>query len=80
MRSLSKNSTFKDFQNLLVNEDDMLKRQILYLNSDEFEKTETDLGYLQRNFHFFMAIVLQGVSAKKDKKTKYQFSSYSLSG
>ncbi len=67
MNRLSGTSTFKDFQDLLVNEDDMLKRQILYLNSDEFERTETDLGYLQRNFHFFMAIVLQGVSVGNDK-------------
>lgn len=67
MGKIKWDSTFKDVQQLLIDEDETFIQQIKYLNSKRFQ-TETDMGYLQRNFHFFMAIVLQGVQPPKDKK------------
>ena len=67
MGKITWKSTFEDVQKLLENGDETFIQQIKYLNSKQFQ-TETDKGYRQRNFHFFMAIVLQGVQSTKDKK------------
>jgi len=67
MGKITWRSTFEDVQKLLENGDETFIQQIKYLNSKQFQ-TETDKGYRQRNFHFFMAIVLQGVQSTKDKK------------
>ncbi|WP_456028622.1 McrB family protein [Ruminococcus sp.] len=67
MGKITWNSTFKDVQELLINEDETFVKQLEYLNSDQFQKA-TDSGYLRRNLHFFMAIVLQGVQSPKSKK------------
>lgn len=67
MGKIKWNSTFKDVQQLLIDEDETFVKQLEYLNSDQFQKA-TDSGYLRRNLHFFMAIVLQGVQSPKSKK------------
>lgn len=67
MGKIEWNSTFKDVQQLLIDEDETFVKQLEYLNSDQFQKA-TDSGYLRRNLHFFMAIVLQGVQSPKSKK------------
>ena len=67
MGKITWNSTFEDVQQLLIDEDETFVKQLEYLNSDQFQKA-TDSGYLRRNLHFFMAIVLQGVQSPKDKK------------
>lgn len=67
MGKIKWDSTFKDVQQLLIDEDETFVKQLEYLNSDQFQKA-TDSGYLRRNLHFFMAIVLQGVQSPKDKK------------
>ena len=64
MRKLTALSSFKDIHDLLINEDDFFTKQIKYLASESFSKG-TDKGYKCRNFHFFMAVVLQGVSSSK---------------
>ncbi len=66
MNNLNLDSTIKDVQDLLEKEDELFVKQIKYLVGDDF-KRETDKGYLARNFHFFMALMLQGVSSSKDK-------------
>lgn len=67
MGKIKWDSTFKDVQQLLIDEDETFVKQLEYLNSDQFQKA-TDSGYLRRNLHFFMAIVLQGVQSPKSKK------------
>lgn len=67
MGKITWNSTFADVQRLLIDEDETFIQQIKYLNSKQFQ-TETDMGYRQRNFQFFMAIVLQGIQSPTDKK------------
>lgn len=64
MNRLTLDSTIKDVQELLVNNDEFFIRQIKYLIGDNFKK-ETDKGFLARNFHFFMALMLQGVQSNK---------------
>ena len=54
-------------QQLLIDQDETFIKQLEYLNSDQFQK-ETDRGYLRRNLHFFMAIILQGIQSPTDKK------------
>lgn len=51
----------------MIDQDETFIKQLEYLNSDQFQK-ETDRGYLRRNLHFFMAIVLQGIQSPTDKK------------
>lgn len=68
MGKIEWNSTFKDVQKLLIDEDETFIEQIKYLNSDRFKNQETDKGYLRRNFHFFMALVLQGVQSPTGRK------------
>lgn len=68
MGKIKWNSTFEDVQELLVNEDETFIEQIKYLNSDRFKNQETDKGYQRRNFHFFMALVLQGVQSPTGRK------------
>lgn len=72
MGKITWNSTFKDVQELLIDEDETFIKQLEYLNSDQFQKA-TDMGYLQRNFHFFMAIVLQGVTEDQSVKHSIKF-------
>lgn len=72
MGKIKWNSTFKDVQELLIDEDETFIKQLEYLNSDQFQKA-TDMGYLQRNFHFFMAIVLQGVTESQKVKHSVKF-------
>lgn len=67
MGKIAWNSTFADVQQLLIDQDETFIKQLEYLNSDQFQK-ETDRGYLRRNLHFFMAIVLQGIQSPTDKK------------
>lgn len=67
MGKIKWDSTFKDVQELLINEDETFIKQLEYLNSDQFQKA-TDSGYLRRNLHFFMAIVLQGVQSPTGRK------------
>lgn len=67
MGKIEWNSTFEDVQQLLIDEDETFIQQIKYLNSKRFQ-TETDMGYLRRNFHFFMALVLQGVQSPTGRK------------
>lgn len=67
MRKIAWESTFADVQQLLIDQDETFIKQLEYLNSDQFQK-ETDRGYLRRNLHFFMAIVLQGIQSPTDKK------------
>lgn len=67
MKKIAWNSTFEDVQKLLINGDETFIKQLEYLNSDQFQK-ETDRGYLRRNLHFFMAIVLRGIQSPTDKK------------
>lgn len=67
MRKIAWKSTFADVQQLLIDQDETFIKQLEYLNSDQFQK-ETDRGYLRRNLHFFMAIVLQGIQSPTDKK------------
>lgn len=68
MGKIKWNSEFKDVQELLINEDETFIQQIKYLNSDRFKNQETDKGYLRRNLHFFMALVLQGVQSPTGRK------------
>lgn len=70
MGKITWNSTFADVQRLLIDEDETFIQQIKYLNSKQFQ-TETDMGYRQRNFQFFMAIVLQGIFS--NNKTAMEF-------
>lgn len=67
MGKIKWNSTFKDVQQLLIDEDETFVKQLEYLNSDQFQKA-TDSGYLRRNLHFFMAIVLQGIQSPTGRK------------
>lgn len=67
MRKIAWKSTFADVQQLLIDQDETFIKKLEYLNSDQFQK-ETDRGYLRRNLHFFMAIVLQGIQSPTDKK------------
>lgn len=67
MRKIAWKSTFADVQQLLIDQDETFIKQLEYLNSDQFQK-ETDRGYLRRNLHFFMAIVLQGIQSPTGKK------------
>ena len=67
MGKITWRSTFADVQQLLIDQDETFIKQLEYLNSDQFQK-ETDRGYLRRNLHFFMAIVLQGIQSPTDKK------------
>ena len=64
MGKLTLQSTFKDIRDLLENKDELFCKQCEYLCGDKF-KNETDKGYLIQNFHFFMAIVLGGVSYRE---------------
>ena len=72
MKAITKNSTFEDIQKLLVDEDELFLRQIKYLKDERF-KNGTDKGYRCRNFHFFMAVVLQGVCSTKNKPHIIEF-------
>jgi len=77
MGKIKWDSTFKDVQQLLIDEDETFVKQLEYLNSDQFQKA-TDSGYLRRNLHFFMAIVLQGVQSPKSKKHIENFFIYCI--
>lgn len=61
MGKIKWNSTFKDVQELLINGDEIFIQQINYLNSDRFKSY----------FHFFMALVLQGVARTQKHRIKF---------
>lgn len=67
MGKITRNSTFKDVQELLINEDETFIQQIEYLT------TPKSLGndYLIQNFQFFMAIVLQGIFQNNNIAMKF---------
>lgn len=67
MGKIEWNSTFKDVQQLLIDEDETFIQQIEYLT------TPKSLGndYLIQNFQFFMAIVLQGIFQNNNIAMKF---------
>ena len=67
MGKITRNSTFKDVQQLLIDEDETFIQQIEYLT------TPKSLGndYLIQNFQFFMAIVLQGIFQNNNIAMKF---------
>ena len=67
MGKITWNSTFKDVQQLLIDEDKTFIQQIEYLT------TPKSLGndYLIQNFQFFMAIVLRGIFQNNNIAMKF---------
>ncbi|MCR4655947.1 MAG: AAA family ATPase [Lachnospiraceae bacterium] len=69
---LSKESTFEKFKELLDEDNDLLIKQIEYLDGKQFDKVEIN-GYRKRNFQFFMALILGGTSSNSKFLEKVGF-------
>ena len=76
MGKLTMDSTIKDVQELLRENDTWLMSQINFLIRDKGTQEIIGKNYLPRNFYFFMALICQGIDMSKEHCEKFNKVAY----